>query len=775
MIRLILKYIIVTSIIISISMLYGCRSTKYVSDGEQLLNKVQIKTSSSKDISKSELKSYLRQDENHKILWTFRFYLGIYNLSGRNDDRKINQWLKRMGEEPVIFDSTLVDRSVEQMTLYLNNQGYFLAEVEDTVKIRNPKKVKVVYKIKPGPRYTLNNVSYQIEDSVVKPFVLADTTRTALRRNRGFVLEAHNRERERITRRLQNQGFYNFSKEYIYFIADSTIGNHQINDTLVLMRPSDNVLGKDINGNHARYKINDVYFQVGEDFNFESDVDEGSTKYDTLFYEGNHILYKGKPQFKPGVLTNSSYINSGDFYQVDMVDRTQNLLRGMRFFKYINVQFDELEDKKDRDGNHLLDCYINVVPSSFQSVAFAIEGTNSSGNLGAAGNINYQHKNLFKGAELFTFNTRLSRQNQFINRGSIPERFNTLEIGGETSIVFPSFIIPFKIEKFRQKYNPKTTLGLSYNYQKRPDYTRTIASARMGYTWKSGAYSSHSLFPLDFNLVNIPYVNDRFKEIIDKTFLKHTYEDHLILNLNYTYLYNEQQTGRRYRPFWYFRYTAESGGNIISILNPLWEKRVGDQHGSLFGIRYAQYIKTDFDLRHHKPLSRNTSVTYRMFAGVGIPYGNLDVLPFEKRYFSGGANSVRAWPVRALGPGSYKEIDAYFYNQTADIKLEMNAEYRFKLFWILEGAFFLDAGNIWNINSNASMDGGLFELNEFYKQLAVGTGVGLRLDFNYFIFRIDTGLKLHDPTLEEGERWIPLNRKFVWDDVAFNFAIGYPF
>lgn len=753
----------------------GCRSTKYVPEGEQLLNRVQIKSTSSSDVSKSQLKSYLRQDANHRILGVWRLYLGIYNLSGRDDSKGINRWLRRIGEAPVLFDSTLIQRSVEQMELFMHNQGYFLTAVKDTATHSSSKKVKVTYTINPGPRYRLNKIFYQIEDSRVEPYVFSDTVRTLLRKDRGFVADLHNRERDRITKNLHNSGFYNFSKEYIYFIADSSIGNHRVNDTLVLVTPPENLAGRDKDGNHARYKIGEVYFQVGEDFQMSDDNFLLESSIDTLNHTGYQIIYRNKLAFKPEVLVNSSYIYPGDFYQIDLVEKTQSLLSGLRLFKYINIQFSERPKSLDSDGNYILDCVIHVVPSSFQSIAFAIEGTNSSGNLGAAGNVKYQHKNIFKGAELLTLNTRLARQNQFVNRGTTNEEFNTLEIGGEASVVFPSFIIPFRIEKFRQKFNPKTTVAIAYNYQERPDYTRTIASSRFGYTWKSGANSNHTLFPLDFNLVKIPYVNPDFKEYIDQTFLRHTYEDHLILNINYTYLYNQQEIGRRFRPFWYFRYGVESGGNLIDLLNPLWQESKSEEYGTLFGIRYAQYIKSDVDIRYHKPLTRNTSMTYRMFAGVGLPYGNLDVLPFEKRYFSGGANSVRAWPVRGLGPGSFNERASSFYNQTADIKLEMNLEYRFKLFWLLEGAFFLDAGNIWSIRPNVSLDGGLFEWDKFYKQFAIGTGFGTRFDFNYFIFRFDTGLKLHDPALQKGDRWIPFSRSYTWDDVAFNFAIGYPF
>lgn len=752
----------------------GCRSTKYVPEGEHLLNRVHIKTTSSSDISKLELKSYLRQDANHRIIGMWRLYLGIYNLSGRDDSKGINRWLRRIGEAPVIFDSTLMHRSVEQMELYMHNQGYFLTSVKDTATF-SPKKAKVTYTIHPGPRYRINKLFYNIEDPNVAPFVFSDTTRTLLRKDRGFVSDVHNKERERITKNLHNEGFYNFSKEYIYFIADSSLGNYRINDTLVLVSPPENIAGRDEQGNHARYKIGEVYFQVGEDLQMSEDTLSLSSSLDTINYAGYHIMYKNKLAFRPEVLINSNYINPGDFYQIDLVEKTQSLLGGLRLFKYINIQFKERSESVDKDGNYLLDCTIHVVPSAFQSIAFAVEGTNSSGNLGAAGNVKYQHKSIFKGAELFTLSTRLARQNQFVSRGSTNEKFNTLEVGGEGSVVFPSFIVPFRIEKFRQKYNPKTTIALAYSYQERPDYTRTIASTRFGYTWKSGRNSNHSLFPFDFNLVKIPYVDPRFKEQIDQTFLRHTYEDHLILNLNYTYQYNQQEISKRFRPFWYLRYAIESGGNALDLLNPLWRDSKDEEYGTLLGIRYAQYLKSDADVRYHRPLTRRTSVTYRMFAGVGLPYGNLDVLPFEKRYFSGGANSVRAWPVRGLGPGTYNEPSSIFYNQSADIKLEMNVEYRFKLFWLLEGAFFLDAGNIWNIRSNVSLDGGLFEWDKFYKQFAVGTGFGTRLDFNYFIFRVDTGLKLHDPALPEGNRWIPFSRSYTWDDVAFNFAIGYPF
>lgn len=763
--------------LIILVLLFGsCRTTKYVSENERLLSRVEI-VNDARDVKRAELKSYLRQQENLRMLGFWKFHLGLYNLSGRDDSKGINRWLKNIGEAPVIYDSTMVDRSIEQMGLFLDNRGYYLSEVEAKVSYPSDRKAKVTYNVAAGPRYRLNNLAYKIEDKGLEALVLNDTANSVMRRGRGFTSQMHERERERITETLRNNGYYNFSKEYIYFIADSSVGNYRINDTLVVVRPPENTAGRTAQGNHARYAVRSVTFHVNidpQEISFSEDL--GQFSIDTLQFEGVGILYDGKLDFKPNVLTNSNYIVPGDLYKANLVDRTQSLLSGLQIFKYISIRFNEVEGEVDADGNALLDCIIHVIPGKYQSYAVEIEGTNSSGNLGAAGSFKFQHKNIFNGAELLTLSTRLARENQVVMRGGNGESFNTMEFGSDVSVVFPKFLIPIRIEGFRRKYNPKTTVALAYNYQRRPDYTRTIVNARLGYTWRSSRFSSHSLFPLDFNLVNIPTVSSGFWEYIEQNpFLRNSYEDHLIANINYSYTYNQQQLGRRLGNFWYFRLSGESAGNLLDLTAPIWGSEEEGGYNTILGIRYAQYFKTDFDIRYHNPLSRNTSLTYRLFAGVGIPYGNLNVLPFEKRYFSGGANSIRAWPVRSIGPGSFSDQTTTFYNQTADIKLEANIEYRFPLFWLLEGALFVDAGNIWGLKPEGSPEGGLFKWDGFYKQIAVGAGFGTRLDFNYFLFRIDTGFKIHDPAATAKTNWIPFNRKYTWDDLAFNFAIGYPF
>ncbi|WP_291856181.1 BamA/TamA family outer membrane protein [Marinilabilia sp.] len=746
----------------------GCSSTKFVPEGEYLLTNVKVKNRGA-DVRKEQLNPYIRQQENTKLLGVWKFYLGLYNLSGRDGDKGINKWLRKIGEEPVIFDPFLATQSSKQISLFLKNQGYFQASVSDTALYSGKKKVKVTYDINPGNRYYLKDLRYRIEDDTIRDEILRDSLSTFLRPGRPFTVNLHERERERISENLRSKGFYKFSEEFIYFRSDTTVGNHQVIDSMVVVSPEDAFGEK----HHRRYKINDVLFHIGIGTSdvFDSDSSNMAVGTDTLEYKDIFVIFTEELSFKPELLSSSSYIHPGDFYNARLASRTHQLLSGLRLFKYINIRFRET-GQVDVDGTPLLDCLIRLSPGKSQSISFDIEGTNSSGNLGAAGNLTYQHKNLLRGGEFFTFNTRLARQNQFVRTSS--EEFNTLELGAEASLVLPRFLLPLRIEQFRQRYNPKTNIGLAYNYQRRPDYTRTIANARLGYNWKSSRYISHSFYPIEFNFVSIPQVNDDFWERIRNTFLRYTYEDHLIMNMNYSFLLNQQVLGQS-RDFWYFRANVESAGNLLASVSGMWNKDSEQDYDELLGVRYAQYIKSDVDLRFNNRIDRYTSLVWRVFAGVGYPYGNLDVLPFEKRYFSGGANSIRAWPVRGLGPGSYNEEGARFYNQTADIKLEFNLEYRFKLFWILEGALFLDVGNIWSIRADASPEGGLFQVDKFAEQLAVGTGIGTRFDFNYFIFRFDAGLKTHDPSLPSGERWIPVNRPWTWNDVGFNFAIGYPF
>lgn len=454
----------------------------------------------------------------------------------------------------------------------------------------------------------------------------------------------------------------------------------------------------------------------------------------------------------------------------------------LRQFKVININFTERDSLEGNDG--LLDCRFQLSPLPKQGMSVELEGTNSSGNFGIAGNLNVMHRNIFKGAEVLDFQIRgaMERQQAVLNNSSLD--FNTREFGFETGLTFPKFLSPLSSEHMFSFQVPQTRLSIGYNYQHRPDYTRTITNLKFGYSWKSSENVAQSFNLFDFNYVNLSKFNPAFIDSIKDYYVKSSFTDHLIGAMNYSWTLGAQNRSKSGN-YKFARFNFESAGNFLSAYAFLINKNKFEtidtltntrrSYYKILNTRFAQYLKADFEYRRGVMVDKYNSVVWRAFVGAGLPYGNLDVLPFEKQYFTGGANGIRAWQVRSLGPGTYKAEKGEYPNQSADLKLESNLEYRFKLFWVMEGAFFLDAGNIWTINGKTERTGAIFRLDNFYNQIAVGTGAGLRFDFTYFLFRLDLGMKLRDPSLEEGRRWIPTNYPITTDHFNLSFAIGYPF
>lgn len=764
-------YIVLVSVLIFV----GCKSTRNVPDGSYLLTKVEVKNTA-KGISKDSYKPFIKQNPNVTILGGVKFHLWLYNLAGKDSSKWLNKKLKSAGEAPVIYDSFLADQSLDQLSIYMRNKGYYHSVVVDSVKKKSLKKLRVIYNINAGNQFKVNDFAVQSNDSELEELVKADSLNSKLSSGSPFDVSLHDAERDRITKYLQENGYYGFSKEAIHFKVDTTVGNYLVNDSLIISKARlELAKGEDSLYNHPTYKIKDVYFRLGVDpQKMVQNQREYYSNFDTLNFNGLYFLHDAEMKVKPEVIYNSNFIIPGESYQASKVKKTHGLLSGLRIYRFINVSFQEVQAPDTVTGDvKWLQCNVQLVPAKPQSYAIEVEGINSSGNLGAGGNIKYQHKNIFKGAEEFNISFGGSAQNQVTRE---KEGFNTIEVRAESRIIFPKFWMPFKISSFRKRYNPKTSLGASYNYQRRPDYTRTIANARIGYLWKGNKYLSHSFTPFGLNYVVIPpeSLHPDFWDQIKDTYLQYSYQDHLIGGLSYSIVYNEQQVGLR-KNFMYASFNFSEGGNLFDLVAHSFLEKKDEGYYEVLGIRYAQFVKGDIDLRYHQYLDQANSVAYRMFIGVGIPYGNLNVLPFEERYFSGGANSIRAWPVRGLGPGSSSSDSLSFYNQVGDIKLEFNIEYRFKMIGALEGALFLDVGNVYNLREEESQPGGEFTFGSFAQKLAVGTGAGMRFDMKYFVFRLDMGVKLKDPVLAKGERWIPANRAFIWDDVAFNFAIGYPF
>jgi len=753
--------------ILFLLLLNACSSVKYLPENSYLLTKVQVETSKS-DLAKSEIRTYLRTIPNSRILGFWRLHLGLYNMSGADTSKGFNRLLRRMGEPPVVFDSLLVESSIGQVNRLFQNKGYFLGTISDSAIYQNNRKVRLLYSINPGKRYRINHTTFSISDSAINQIVAPDSLKTFLKQGRPFDSEIFNQERDRITGQLRNAGYFDFSKDYISFRVDSALGNYCINDTVVLRHTNEEKQVIE----HRKYLYRNVYYIISRNPQKALlDPDENDTKFDTLIYKNSFFLFDGKIELHPTVLINSSYINPGESYNGSLVEKTRLLLSSLGYFRYVDIRFKDSSAPSDSLGQ--LDCFVQLIPANKQFYSVEVEGTNSSGNLGVGGSVKFQNRNLFHGAEVLDLGVRASTERQMA-RGSTKEEFRTFEFGANAGIEFPKFLVPFSIEGFRKKYNPRTSVQLYYNYQRRPDYTRTIANIRYGYNWRSSKYINHYLYPAEINFVWLPRVDPTFWSEIENTFLKNSYENHFILNTNYALIYNTQLRPQQ-TEFLYGKFNVEMAGNLLHAVVPMWKEPVEGDSYEVMGVQFAQYAKGEFEFRYHHAINKMNAFAYRFLSGVAYPYGNSNVLPFEKQYFSGGANGIRAWPVRGLGPGTFVDTVLTYYNQMADIKLEANVEYRFKLVWLFEGALFVDAGNIWSIRADAAPEGGLFKWDQFYKQIAVGTGVGLRSDFNYFIFRVDMGVKALDPTRPPGQQFMLGSEAMKWENLTFNFAIGYPF
>jgi len=463
----------------------------------------------------------------------------------------------------------------------------------------------------------------------------------------------------------------------------------------------------------------------------------------------------------------------------------------LKVYRLVNINYEETDIPEDPSSlRRSLNCNIMLTLLTPQSYKIELEGTHSSGNIGGAVSLVYQHKNLFHGAELFSVSLRGAYEAMSVYDSLTQTRKlrSIQEYGVETSLRFPKFLIPFlNSEGFIKKYNPATNIVAAYNYQEMPVFTRTLASTTFGYNWKAGRYQTHIISPLMLNFIDLLDIDAEFRKKIESSFQAFSYRDVLILGGGYSYIFNNQLI-QNSKDYVFMRINFESAGNMNSLLSRIsGAQKSGPTTYMFLGQPYAQYVRGDIDLRYNYIYNDVSSSVYRGFVGVGIPYGNSRAIPFEKQYFGGGANSLRAWQVRSIGPGSYDpgDPDTTFLNQTADIKIELNAEYRFKLFWILEGALFVDAGNIWTYNKDESRPGTQFSFREikneagavisrpFYRDLAVGTGMGFRFDFKFVIGRLDVGMKLRDP--RTGQGWILGKRPYERRDFALVLGIGYPF
>ena len=757
-------------------MFAGCQTGKYIPTNEYLLSKVKIQIDS-KTIDKNELRSYQKQKPNTKIFGFWRFHLGLYNLS---NSKKEDAWLKRIGEAPVIYDPYLTLKTKDEFSRFLQNKGYYNAEISDSINLKTNGRAEVYYYITTHEPYLIMSYTTDIKDDSLRLLLEKPDKESLIKPNSLFDSDLIGMESQRLLRKMQNEGYYKSTKNIFYFEADTIKKEHGADLKLVIekenFRDTANQISKK---NHERYTFRNFYYLNEKDMQsmlFSNNAGLEVTKSDTVRIGCHYFIYKGRKRLNPDLLMNANHLADKQFYSVDMVDRTYNEYFSSRLFKLINIRFVETE-QKDSLGNPTLDCYIQLTPGMNQSYSASIEGTNSLGNFGVAGNLGYQHKNLFRGGEIFDLQFLVGTQKQSYGPKDSITTFNSRENGIDAKITIPKFIAPiFKVDFFKYS-TPQTFFNVSYNYQQTPDYTRTIARSAFGYQWKSSDFTTHRINLIDLNLVKMFALDSTFLSSIENLYIRSSYVDHSITSFNYSYTYSTQTPKKS--DYKVVKSTIETAGNMLyGVARALGRPKHISEGGKLnqfyfLNTPFAQYIKFDLEYRKGWMEGKYNGFAVRAYGGAAFAYGNSDQIPFERKFFTGGANGIRAWPIRTLGPGSYQSKPTEFPNQSGDIRLEANAEYRFRLIGPLEGAFFADMGNIWSIKDNRP--GTEFKLNRFYKEIALGSGLGLRYDFTYVILRLDLGFKMHDPSLVEGKRWISPADYFQKGNQNVVFAIGYPF
>ncbi len=751
-------------------LLTSCSTTKHVPDGEYLLNKAKIEVKDNKTVN-NNLSQYLRQRPNFKVFGLFRIYLGIYNLSGKDTSKKINKRLRDAGEPPVIYDPFLTFQSEKELQKYMKTKGYMQAEVSSLTETKK-KKLEVTYYITPNQPYRIRNIENNFDIDPVIDSLLKNRggySQTKIKKGDLFDIDVLDNERERITSYLRRRGYYYFNKEYISFTADSSVGNHEI-DLKILLKPYTVTMpdGTEVESQHQRYKIRNINITT---FNGSTTTESNVPYLDSMHYNENIVVYSnGKPLLRPNVMEESMRISPNSNYNDFLVERTYARFNSLGILRASNIRFTDLHNE-----NNELDCNVFLFSAKPQSFSIDIEGTNSQGDLGFAANIGYAHKNVFRGSEVLSVKAKYA-QEAYSDLKKILHQY-VLDLGGEVSLNFPRFIFPFLKKDFKRRIEANTEFKLSYNYQVRPQtYERTIVSTGMKYLWNYRRYYKYSLNLIDLNYINIS-TSESFDSIYkaDKySVLRESYSDHFIMNTGFAITYDNQLMQSKPNKT-YYKFSFETAGNVLHGISSLSKRKKNeDNQYEVGGVPYSQYVKGEFDYAYNQMLDERNRIVYHIGIGLAYPYGNASVIPYEKRFFGGGANGVRGWSVRTLGPGRYtSENYNDFVKQTGDVKLLLNMEYRAKLFWKLEAAAFVDAGNVWTIKEYEAQPNGQFEFENFYKQIALAYGLGLRLDFSYFLIRFDLGLKAYNPCrIKDNWRF----KGFKWkDDYAMHFAIGYPF
>lgn len=818
---------------VTILVVTSCNTTKHLKEDEYLVEKNYVIDQGKTKIATENIEAFIRQKPNRKMLGLFSYNLWLYNQIDKekvfeekekrnlkydkinakrieknrikNEKRAkkgkkpkdpklkdkekptFKESLLDVAEEPVILDSAAANQTANQITRYLFSKGYFYPHVKDSmVYNKRRKKVKVFYVMRPGKPYTIEKLNYSIPDTTLARYIYTDSTACMIKRGTHFDADAMQSERERITGNLLNNGYYYFEQDYVYYNIDSLSGNKKVNVSICTKQfPVFASSDKDsiIYTNHQQYKINDIYV-ITENLkgSFRDEYFKDTSVYNDILFLMNHPLLVRK-----SVVAGCISLEKNTLFKKSVAEKTYKRLLNLGIFKSVLIQFVKSDTRRNR-----LDCYIICVPIVKQSLSAQTEGTNTSGNLGIDGSLVYQNRNIFKGAELFEIilSGAVSAQKQFNTNttvnptditdiNNVKKTFNTVQFGPEVNFSVPRTFFPFSLVPFfRNTSTPHTFVKTSLNYQSRPEFNRSITDISYGFGFKSkNGVFRHDIIPIEVYAVKARLFGGFEQDLknVNDYFLLNSFINHITTLSKYSITFNNQSIAKG-KVVNYLKVDLSSSGNILRAYNELTgQKKDSLGRYKLFNVPFAHFLKVNMDYRIYISTQKKSRLVMRVAAGLGKPLVNLNVLPYEQSFFSGGPNSVRAWRARTLGPGGYAQPDSVNtrYDKIGDMILEGNMEYRFHIFKDFYGAWFTDIGNIWLLHDDPNKPNGKFDVTKFYNEFAVGSGFGIRWDLSFFVLRLDAAVPIKNPKLPEGNRFT-FDKKPLQQTVI-NFGIGYPF
>ena len=713
----------------------SCSTTKVLADGEYRLAKNEVRITNDKKFNAGKLDPYLKQKPNSNLIFGWNPFLNVYNWGGRSD-AFFPRLFRKIGTAPVVYDADKVNSSIENITRHLEYLGYYGSKAEADVEVKR-KTVKVHYNITLGKQFTIKDMTYSLPDNAefVRTF-MADTGRVTVRRGGTLSEAALEAESQRSAAYMKNAGYYGFSKNYYFFQADT------------LTTPGSAILEYRING----YTRNET--------------PKDAVPFRKSVFGNIDIIHPESLRIREKTLRDLCTIHPGDTYSESAVNNTYSRLSSLSILSGVNVDVHQAD-------TGIVNADIRLTASRRQGMKFNIEASsNSSGLFGISPGLSYYNKNIFNGGEVLNLN--FTGNFQFKPNSST----RSTEFGISAGIKFPKFVF-IPVRKFRKSV-PSTEIKASYNYQDRPEYKRNIISYSFGYT---GSHKKmyFQFYPTQLNIVRMFKIDPAFLEtIMYNSVVRSAYTDHFDFGAGGTLYYTTSTDVNPKQSYHYFKFQFNEAGNVLSLFNPVIPKENASGEHQIWGTSYSQYVRGEFSAGKTWVFGKDDrqALATRFLAGVGLPYGNSSSMPFEQQFYSGGASSLRGWQARTVGPGtSARDTVFVIPNQTGDLKLEGNLEYRFGLFWKFNGAVFTDAGNVWYLKDNGfdSYEAGKFSGKNLLEGMAIDWGLGLRLDLNFILVRIDMGMVVRDPSRAHGERWVGPDGWFRKNGYSIHFGVGYPF